>query len=82
MTHPKALQTVLRDYRLVFYLLGGTGWWGEEKQECNRGGGGGAEREREGGFGPFGRRGRGSVTQSESTFTVAFFSFFPQQSRK
>lgn len=49
MTHPKALQTVLRDYRLVFYLLGGTGWWGEEKQECNRGGGG-AERERRGGL--------------------------------
>lgn len=36
-------------------------------------GGGAAEQRREGGFGPFGRRGRGSVMPRESTFPVAFF---------
>lgn len=53
----------------VFYLLGGTG--GREKSKSGK-----LEEEEHserGGFGPFGRRGRGSVIQSVSNFTVAIF---------
>jgi hypothetical protein len=44
-----------------------------KKARVEEEGGGGAEEEEKRGFGPFGRRGRGSVMLRESTFPVALF---------